>query len=185
MPLPNDSQLGLASRVVTGKAVWASMVAKLRAWFDTFPDTLTSYGRAIIAVASDGSGLKPVSVTDTPSFSAAVVDNYRRKTVTETAASRTINAASSDVTSGTHLVCNRSSAQTITLADDLPVGWEITWSQWGTGQVTFAVSGSGSPSLRNYLNHTKSVGRFAAGGLRVVTNSGGVFEVSLYGQTAA
>lgn len=68
-----------------------------------------------------------------------------------------------------------SSAVTVTLPNDLPVGWNAVWRQVGAGQITFAPA-SGA-SLRNRLGNTKSGGLYAEGALAVDTNSDGASAI--------
>lgn len=62
------------------------------------------------------------------------------------------------------------SAVTLTVPNTLPIGFQISITQAGTGQVT--ISGSGGMVINNRWNGTKTSGRWAKAGLEVrATNS--------------
>lgn len=75
------------------------------------------------------------------------------------------------------------SGGTCTLAGDAPLGTQVAVAQIGTGQVTFAVSGSGI--LLNIDTHTKTEGQGAEVVARVMKVNAGNATWVLSGRTAA
>lgn len=79
---------------------------------------------------------------------------------------------------------SNASAITLTLPNDLPVGWCCSVVQGAAGQITFTPA-SGA-NLRNRQAHTKTAGQWAMCSLYVRTNVGGAAaEYVLGGDTAA
>lgn len=96
-------------------------------------------------------------LTKTANYTAAVADNRRR------------------------IVFNSASAVTLTLPNNLPVGWECAVLQLGAGQVTIAVTGG---SLLSRDTHNKTYGQYAQIYLWVHANAGTAPQVALSGDTA-
>lgn len=72
---------------------------------------------------------------------------------------------------------------TVTLPNNMPVGWCCTYVQSGAGQVTF--SAASGATLRNRQSHTKIAGQWGMAVLEVRANSGGsAAEYVLGGDTA-
>ena len=175
---------GTDSERTIRKTAWVAFIDALFALLDTMPSTLGSVASRVPVVNAGGTGLVLADASNVARFGGATVGDYAQATAVESGATRTINAASSDIRSGFHVTFDRATAQTVTLDADLPAGWAISWSQRGAGQVTFAVSGSGA-TLRNRSSHTKSAGQWAMGAVRVDRNAGGVIDIVLIGDTAA
>lgn len=85
--------------------------------------------------------------------------------------------------SGKTVTLTNGSAITVTLPNDLAIGFECECIQGGAGQVTFTAAGGAT--LQNRSSHTKIAGQYGAVRLKVVTNSGGSSAVyNLAGDTA-
>jgi hypothetical protein len=75
-------------------------------------------------------------------------------------------------------------AITVTLPNNMPVGWCCTYAQTGAGQVSF--SAASGATIRNRQSHTKIAGQWGEVALYVRANSGGsAAEYVLAGDTAA
>lgn len=73
---------------------------------------------------------------------------------------------------------------TVTLPNNLPVGFTATIYQGGAGQIT--LSPASGALLRHRQSHTKTAGQWAAISLLVRSNSGGsAAEYVIWGDTAA
>lgn len=119
-----------------------------------------------------GSG---VSVTDNNEIS-----GYRGDINAQTGTSYTLLASDA----GRVIDHANSSAITVTLPNNLPQGFCLTYLQAGAGQITF--SPASGASLRNYSTHTKTAGQWAAVTLWVRANPGGSSaEYVLAGATGA
>lgn len=85
---------------------------------------------------------------------------------------------------GKTVTLTNGSAITVTLPNDLAVGWECECIQGGAGQVTFSAAVGGT--LQNRNTHTKIAGQYGAVRLKVVSNSDGSSAVyNLAGDTSA
>ncbi|HVI60144.1 MAG TPA: hypothetical protein VM619_14895 [Luteimonas sp.] len=74
-----------------------------------------------------------------------------------------------DDDSGKVLRFTNASDVVVTLPNDLPRGWCVSWTQVGAGQVSFtAASGA---TRNNRSGHTKSAGQWAKGTLEIDSNS--------------
>lgn len=73
--------------------------------------------------------------------------------------------------SATVLLIDATGALTVTLPNNLPVGFQVAVIQNGTGQVTFAAA-SGA-TLISRQNFTKTAGQNATASLIVTANAGG------------
>jgi hypothetical protein len=113
------------------------------------------------------------------SESGAGVGNGRPVT---TNAATSITITSTDT--GKVIETTAGTAVAVTLAATAAVGTQLTVTQYGAGQITFAPTGSGT--LRNRSSHTKSAGQYAVVTLYVRANSGGsAAEWVMDGDTAA
>lgn len=83
---------------------------------------------------------------------------------------------------GKVLTFTNASAITVTLPDDLPVGFNCLTVQMGAGTVTFSAAGGGS--LLNVNGHTDLSGQYAYGSLLVTSNAGSAAQWLLGGATA-
>lgn len=97
-------------------------------------------------------------LTKTGSYPAVLADNRRR------------------------IVFNSPSAITLTLPNNLPVGWELSIMQLGAGAVTVAVTGG---NLRARSDHNKTAGQYAQAYMWVYANTGTSPQVAFSGDTAA
>jgi hypothetical protein len=77
---------------------------------------------------------------------------------------------------------NSASANTFTVPDVAPIGWECAVMQIGAGQTTIAVGGTGA--LRHRESHTKVAGQYALVYLKVYANAGTAPQVAFTGETA-
>jgi hypothetical protein len=78
---------------------------------------------------------------------------------------------------------NSGSNADVNLPNNLPAGFNVAWSQAGTGVITFApIAGA---TRVNRQSHTKSGGQHAMGSLVVMTNSGTDAMYNLAGDTQA
>jgi hypothetical protein len=101
--------------------------------------------------------------------------------ITVSGTTYTIDAAT--VPSGSVLRFTSASAVAVTVANDLAVGWTVSWRQVGAGQVTFT-AGAGA-AVHNFSTHTKSAGQYAQGSLSCDSNAGAAAVLYLSGETAA
>lgn len=84
---------------------------------------------------------------------------------------------------GNVLTFNNAGAITVTLPNDLPVGWVVACIQKGAGQV--ALSPASGATLNNIDTHTKISGQYGIVSLSVIQNSGGSSAIYiLTGNTA-
>lgn len=82
------------------------------------------------------------------------------------------------------VTCTNGSAITVTLPNNLPVGFQCAVVQGGAGQITF--SAASGATIRNRLSQSKAAGQYAAVSLFVIANSGGSSAIYLLaGDTAA
>jgi hypothetical protein len=117
----------------------------------------------------------PVVVGD-----AGEIEQYLAKIVNDATTARTLAATDT----GTVIIFTGSSAITVTLPNNLSVGFNCTIIQSGTGQVTFSAAGGATFNSRQ--SHTKTAGQHAVTGLMVTANSGGTSaNYNLSGDTAA
>jgi len=85
---------------------------------------------------------------------------------------------------GKTVTCTNASAITVTLPNDLAIGFECEVIQGGAGQVTFSAEAGGA--LNNRSSHTKIAGQHGAVRVKVTANSGGTSaQWNLAGDTAA
>ena len=85
---------------------------------------------------------------------------------------------------GKIITLNNSSAITVTLPNNLPIGWSATFIQLGTGLVTF--SAASNATLNHRQAHTKIAGRYGMASLTVYANSDGTHAIyALCGDTSA
>lgn len=96
-------------------------------------------------------------LTKTASYTAVLADNRRR------------------------IVFNSATGVTLTLPNNLPVGWELFIIQLGAGAVTVAVTGG---NLRSVGNHNKTAGQYAQAYMWVYANTGTSPQVAFSGDTA-
>lgn len=117
----------------------------------------------------------PVLVTDSGAISAYLADiNLQTGT--------TYTVLSSDA--GKVIDHSNAGAITVTLPNNMPVGWSCTYIQSGAGQVTF--SAASGATLRNRQSHSKIAGQWGEVVLIVRANSGGsAADYVLGGDTAA
>lgn len=79
--------------------------------------------------------------------------------------------------------CTNGSAITVTLPNNLPVGWNCLVEQGGAGQVAF--SAASGATINNHNGQYKIVGQYATVGLYVRSNVDGVSAIyNLSGSTA-
>lgn len=74
------------------------------------------------------------------------------------------------------------SAVTVTLKNNMPIGWTSECIQGGAGQVTF--SPESGATLQNRQSQTKIAGQYGATRLVVLTNTGSAAVYNLAGDTA-
>lgn len=130
---------------------------------NTLATDLTGLAGSVPAVRSGEDGLDYVSDID---LHGRVLAGYRVGRPSElTAASLTINAANVASYHGRSLICNRASAQTLTIDGGVGDGFCLLVSQKGAGQVAFAATGG--LTLRNASSHTKTGGQWARVSLEV------------------
>lgn len=102
---------------------------------------------------------------------AAELFNYKAKLNLQTGTTYTL--ASTDT--GKVVDHSNASAITVTLPNNLPVGFCCTYSQTGAGQVTF--SAASGATLNSYTSKTKIAGQYAAVTIWVRSNSTGTNAV--------
>jgi hypothetical protein len=130
---------------------------------NTLATDLPGLAGSVPAVRSGEAGLDYVSDLD---LRGRVLAGYRVGRPSElTAASLTINAANVASYHGRTLICNRASAQTLTIDGGVGDGFCLLVSQKGAGQVTIAAAGG--LTLRNASSHTKTGGQWARVSLEV------------------
>lgn len=95
------------------------------------------------------------------------ISNYKSKITTQS--STTYTLTSSD--NGTIVEFTNGSAITLTLPNNMPVGFNVIIAQAGAGQITF--SAASGATLRNRQNFTKTAAQWAVMTLYVRTNAGG------------
>jgi hypothetical protein len=95
-------------------------------------------------------------LTKTASYTATIADNRRR------------------------IVFNSAAGVTLTLPNNLPVGWELAIVQIGSGAVTVEVTGG---NLRARSNHNKTAGLYAQAYMWVYANAGTLPQVAFSGDT--
>lgn len=84
--------------------------------------------------------------------------------------------------SGKTLTFTNASAVTVTLPNNMPIGWTAECVQGGAGQVSF----TGGGTIQNRSSQTKIAGQYGSVRLVVVTNAGGTSAVyNLAGDTGA
>lgn len=116
----------------------------------------------------------------TGDFGGATAANYLVSISTSTATAVTPVLAQSGMT----MRMTAAGTVTVTLPAALPVGFNITFMQAGTGQIVFA-AGAGA-SLVNRSGHTRTAGQHATVSLVVGANAGGTAAVwTLSGDTVA
>lgn len=84
---------------------------------------------------------------------------------------------------GKHLVFTNSSAVTVTIPVSLLEGFQCTWEQRGTGQVSFDGTAVSEATLVNRQGHVASAGQYSVGGLSCYIGTGADADVTLYGDT--
>jgi hypothetical protein len=163
------------------------------------PATLTVNGHALssdIAVTLADLGLATTTTDNTiPRFDGTAghtqtsgivisdnneISGFRALIATDSGVSRTL--ATTDT--GTTIYFSGSSAITVTLPNNMPVGFTVEIIQGGAGQITFTPA-SGA-TLDNRQSQTKTYGQHAAVRLIVVANAGGTAAIyNLAGDTGA
>lgn len=88
-----------------------------------------------------------------------------------------------DSDNGKILRFNTGSNSQVNLPNNLPAGFNIAWSQAGSGVITF--SPAIGATMNNRQSHTKSAGQHAMGSLVVMTNTGSNAMYNLSGDTQA
>lgn len=120
------------------------------------------------------------SFTGAQTFGDGVIDRFSGNIVTVVSFPYTLQASDN----GKVLRFNAGSNSQVDLPNNLPVGFNIAWSQAGTGVITFAPA-SGA-TMNNRQGHTKTAGQHAMGTLMVMTNTGGTSAMyNLAGDTSA
>lgn len=120
------------------------------------------------------------SFTGSQTFGDGVIDRFSGNIVTVVSFPYTLQASDN----GKVLRFNAGSNSQVDLPNNLPVGFNIAWSQAGSGVITFAPA-SGA-TMNNRQGHTKTAGQHAMGTLMVMTNSGGASAMyNLAGDTGA
>ena len=112
-------------------------------------------------------------------YIAGTVSGYLAKINAQTGTTYTLLSTDS----GSVIECNNASAITVTLPNNLPVGWNCRVVQTGAGQVTF--SPASGASLVNRSSYTKTAGQQGEVDLYVTTNSGGASAVYRLGGDGA
>lgn len=182
MSLPTPADLGIDRRVPSRKAAWIALVNQLKSWLDSLPEALSDFPSRPVVAGTDGAGLTLAGELRPVDFGKAQVSNFQQAQLRLASDAVTLSASGS-VRSGMHVSFERASAVNVTISPDLPEGWTISWTQAGAGVVTFI--GASGVVIRHRLNHTRSAGQHAVGGLRVDRNAGGTVEITLFGDTAA
>lgn len=95
-------------------------------------------------------------LTKTANYTAVLADNRRR------------------------IVFNSASGVTLTLPNNLPVGWELSVFQLGAGAITVTVTGG---NLRARSDHNKTAGQYAQAYMWVYANAGTAPQVAFSGDT--
>lgn len=115
----------------------------------------------------------------TQNFGDGVVENFSANVVQVTTFPYQFTSADN----GKVFRFNSSVADIVKLPNDLPVGFNVAWSQSGAGQLTFSPNSGGT--MNNRQSHTKSAGQYAMGSLIVMTNTTGTNAMyNLSGDTA-
>lgn len=111
--------------------------------------------------------------TSAPNASGVSIDGsntiygYRANINVQTGTTYTLAASDS----GKIVECSNASAITLTLPNNLSVGFNCTVVQTGAGQVS--ITPASGAILHNYDSFTKTAGQYAAVNLYVTSNSGG------------
>lgn len=128
----------------------------------------------------DGTGGKTLQASGIVVSDANEINGFLVSLVSDSGTTRTLS--SSDT--GKTIRFTSASAVTVTLPNDLPVGFVCEIIQGAAGQVTF--SAASGASINNRQSHTKTAGQYAAVRVVVVSNSGGASAVyNLAGDTGA
>jgi hypothetical protein len=128
--------------------------------------TQTQVNTALSAKANLSGGN---SFTGTQTFGDGVVNRFLGDIVTISAVSFPYALQASD--NGKILRFDSPTPAVVNLPNNLSVGFNIAWSQAGSGQITFTPA-SGA-TLNNRQSQTKTAGQHAMGSLMVMTNVGG------------
>jgi hypothetical protein len=116
----------------------------------------------------------------TGDFAGATASNYLVSVSTSTATAVTLAAGQSGMT----MRMTAAGTVTVTLPASLPIGFNVTFMQAGTGQILF-VAASGA-TLVNRSGHTRTAGQHAMASVLVGANAGGTAAVwTLSGDTVA
>jgi hypothetical protein len=108
------------------------------------------------------------------------ISGFRALIATDSNTSRTLAATDT----GTTIRFTSASAVTVTLPNDLAVGFTVEIIQSGAGRISF--SAASGAAIDNRQSQTKTYGQYAAVRLIVVANSGGTAAVyNLAGDTGA
>lgn len=128
----------------------------------------------------DGAGGKTLQGSGVLVSDVDEISGYRAHRNAQTGTAYTAQASDG----GKVIDLSNASAVTLTLPNNLPVGWCCTLVQAGAGQVT--CSAAVGATLRNRQGHAKLAGRWAMATLHVRANAGGTAaEYVLCGDTAA
>ena len=120
---------------------------------------------------SDGTGGATAQATGITVSDANEISGYLSLLNVQAGTSYTVVAGDS----GKIVECSNGSAITVTLPNNLAVGWCCTLVQSGAGQVTF--SAASGAAFHAYSSKTKTAGQYAAVTIYCTTNAGGTSAV--------
>ncbi|WP_219209442.1 hypothetical protein [Variovorax boronicumulans] len=115
----------------------------------------------------DGTGGKTLQASGVVISDADAMSGYKGSVNRQTGTTYTLQASDT----GKIVELANASAITLTLPNDLPIGFTCTLVQDGAGQV--AVTAADGASIKNRQSHTKLAGNGAMAGLYVSTNGSG------------
>lgn len=101
---------------------------------------------------------------------------------TQRVSAKTASYSATDADNRTFFTMDVATANTFTVPNTAPVGWECAIFQIGAGQTTIAVAASGA--LRHPDSHTKVSKQYGMVYLKVYANAGTAPQVAFTGDTA-
>lgn len=114
----------------------------------------------------------------------AMIDSLEEVT-TQATTTKTANYTAATADNRRRIVFNSASNLTLTVPNSLPVNWECSVVQLGTGTVTFTAATGGAATIVSRDGHTKTAGQYAQAYLTVLSNANGTAaQILLTGDTS-
>lgn len=109
-----------------------------------------------------------------------IVDTMEDRT-TQDVLTKTANYPATTADNRRRFVFNSATNVTLTIPNNVPVGWECSILQLGAGQVIVSVTGG---NLRAHNNHTRTSAQYAQAYLWCYANAGTAPQIAMSGDTS-